>query len=101
LHLSFFLRSSVVQPGNNQGIILPHDVVVTNIALGDEIADESSRTTVKLAYIGLPRQEDSEDEGEDEGDDEESKSGGEGEIETTVLCSLTPGKVCCSMLWLR
>lgn len=57
------------------------------MALGDELADEKGRTSVKLTYQapGAPDEDD-----EDEEDEEEEG----GEPVTTVLCSLTPGKVC-------
>ena len=72
-------------PDDNPKVVeLEGDVVITNIALGEKIADEKSRTTVKLSYIGPNAFEESEDE---EDDDENDK------LETSVLCSLTPGKV--------
>lgn len=53
------------------------------MALGDELADDNGRTSVKLTY-----QTPSPDDDEDEEDEEEG-----GDPVTTVLCSLTPGKV--------
>lgn len=61
------------------------DLHVTNVALGEEIADPNGRTVLKLVYSrGLF--DDDEDDEEDENEDEEKQV-------TTVLCSLTPGKV--------
>jgi FK506-binding nuclear protein len=65
------------------------DLRITNIALGDELADESGRTSVKLTYQTPIKIE--EDEIEDE--DEESPE----PLSTTVLGSLTPGKVCVTL----
>jgi FK506-binding nuclear protein len=59
------------------------DLRITNIALGDELADASGRTSVKLTYQ-TPIKLDDEDD-----DDEESVE----PLSTTVLGSLTPGKV--------
>lgn len=59
---------------------------ITNIALGDVLADQKGRTTVKLIYLPPSAPENDEDDGEE---DEE----GTGEPVATVLCSLTPGKV--------
>ena len=65
---------------------------ITNIALGEELADESARTTVKLMYRTPAPGEDSDEE--DEEDEDEEKEDEDAEIETTVLCSLIPSKVC-------
>lgn len=86
-------RSVCVQPGEDgvAAVTPPADIRITNIALSDQIADESGRTTVKLNYI-IPSADDSEEEDEeDEEDDEDEKPP---RMMTTVLCSLTPGKVC-------
>ena len=56
---------------------------VTNASYGEEIADENSRSVVKLSYAGLAPQ------GDDDDEDEELRL----EDVTTVLCALTPGKV--------
>ncbi|KAI0032463.1 hypothetical protein K488DRAFT_78473 [Vararia minispora EC-137] len=78
--------SFTLKPGEPQSLVPPHDVVITNIALGDELEDQNSRTTVKLSYLS-PVNVDGDDEEEDE------DSAGGGTIENTVLCSLTPGKI--------
>ena len=62
------------------------DLRITNIALGDELADASGRTSVKLTYQTPIKLDDNDEE------DEESAE----PISTTVLGSLTPGKV-----WMR
>lgn len=58
--------------------------------MGEELTDESGRTTVKLIYRP-PIARDSDDEDEDEDDDESDPSK---DLSVTVLCSLTPGKAC-------
>lgn len=80
-------RSVAVAPGEPVPVVPPGDVRITNIALGEELADESARTTVKLMYRTPGASEES-DEEDDEEDEEEDV-----EIETTVLCSLIPSKV--------
>ena len=61
------------------------------MALGEELASESARTTIKLMYR-TPGASEENDEDEEEDEDEE-KEKEDAEIETTVLCSLIPGKV--------
>jgi FK506-binding nuclear protein len=56
------------------------DLRITNIALGDELSDASGRTSVKLTYQTPVKIDD---------DDAESPD----PLSTTVLGSLTPGKV--------
>ncbi|PSS18910.1 hypothetical protein PHLCEN_2v3170 [Hermanssonia centrifuga] len=80
------LWSLVLSPGEAQSITPPTDVRITNIALGDVLADQKGRTTVKLIYLPPSAPENDEDDGEE---DEE----GAGEPVATVLCSLTPGKI--------
>ncbi|KAI0340886.1 hypothetical protein BDW22DRAFT_1359722 [Trametopsis cervina] len=75
-----------LKPGQTESFTPPGDLRITNVALGDELADENGRTSVKLTYQapGAPiDDDDDEDEDEEEG----------GEPVTTVLCSLTPGKI--------
>ena len=62
-----------------------------NAALGDEIQDEASRSSLKMIYSG-PSAGDSDDEDEDEDEEDDEKLA----PTATVLCSLTPGKV---MIW--
>ncbi|VDC01630.1 unnamed protein product [Peniophora sp. CBMAI 1063] len=78
-----------VEPGEPIEFAPEGDLVITNAALGDELADESSRTSLKLRYL-LPsatEESDSEDEKDEEEDEDEPV------IMETVLCSLTPGKI--------
>ena len=81
-------RSKTIQPGEPTEIGPVADLRITNVALGDEVADEKSRTTVKIHYRPPGSQDDSDEEDEDE---DEEKSGAE--LETAILCSLTYGKV--------
>ena len=69
---------------------VPNDLRITNIALGAELADESGRTSVKLTYEPPKPSHDSDDEEAEEDEDEDDDD----EPVTTVLCSLTPSKVC-------
>lgn len=85
-----FCRSITATPGEPSVISPPSDIRITNIALGEEITDENSRTTIKLVYR---RPGSDEPDSEDEEDDEEEENDNS-ELSTTVLCSLTPGKVC-------
>lgn len=95
------LRSLAVIPGDPTVINPPSDVRITNIALGDELEDASGRTTLKLSYRPAGAGEDSDSEDEDEDEDEADKSEDAPTIETTVLGSLTPGKVCIAYTRLR
>lgn len=77
----------MVKPGQPVSVVPQGDLVVTNAALGAELADPSGRTSVKLTYIRPVKVSDVEDEEEnDEEDDEDAQ------VET-VLCSFTPAKV--------
>lgn len=69
----------------------PADVRITGMALGDKLEDAHGRTSVKLCYQGPGPEEDPEDE-ENKGEDEDDED--DGALMTTVLGSLTPGKVC-------
>lgn len=59
------------------------DLRITNVALGDVLKDASGRTTVKLTYNTLVKLD------EDDEDEEDVPE----PLSTTVLCSLTGGKV--------
>jgi len=74
----------VVKPGKPVSVLPPADLVITNAALGTELADPLGRTSLKLTYMRPVREHDEEDEDEDEDD-------GAAHVET-VLCSLTPEK---------
>jgi FK506-binding nuclear protein len=79
------LWSTVVKPGQALSVIPQGDLVITNAALGAELADPSGRTSVKLTYM-RPVKVTDDDEDDEEKDDEDVQ------VET-VLCSLTPGKI--------
>lgn len=73
-----------MQPGVEPEEFAPQaDLRLTNVALGDELADENGRTVVKLIHL-QPVAPDTDDE-----DDVELRQ----EAVETVLCSLIPGKV--------
>ncbi|KAI0633471.1 hypothetical protein C8Q77DRAFT_1115145 [Trametes polyzona] len=86
--VSVALWSAVATPGEPTVISPASDIRITNIALGDELADESGRTVVKLSY----RRPGSDEPDSDEEEEEEEKNDNE-ELATTALCSLTPGKI--------
>lgn len=77
----------MLAPGKAEVIVPQGDLQIKNAALPDELQDNAARTSVKLTYQSLAAL----DEDEDEDDDEEDEP--EGVVVTTVLCSLTPGKV--------
>jgi len=81
--------SIAIRPGEPEPVIPQADVRITNVALGDELQDETGRTTVKLIYA-RPVEVDG-DDGEDDEDDEEDEN--KSSLATTVLCSLIPGKI--------
>ncbi|KAI0644740.1 hypothetical protein C8Q79DRAFT_1001987 [Trametes meyenii] len=89
--ISVALWSLTATPGEPSVISPPGDIRITNIALGDQLADENGRTTVKLVYRRPGADEPDSDE-EDEDEDEE-KENDNAELTSTVLCSLTPGKI--------
>ena len=61
-----------VSPGEPAVIAPPADLRITNVALGDELEDENSRTSVKLTYRGPGGSEDS-DEDEEEAEEEQKR----------------------------
>lgn len=65
---------------------------ITNIAFGEEISDANSRTVVKLTFESLTSGLDDDEDDDDEEKEPKSDDADE-RIATTVLCSLTPGKV--------
>lgn len=71
-------------------VIPQGDLVITNAALGTELADSTGRTSVKLTYMRPVKiaSEDEDDEEIEDGKDEDEDA----QVET-VLCSFTPGKV--------
>lgn len=81
-----YLRSLPVPPGKPVVFSPASDLRITNVALGHELADKSGRTTLQLTYP-TPVKVDDDDSDDDAPNDIPPMS-------TTVLCSLTPGKVC-------
>jgi len=81
-----------VEPGQTLPLVPLSDLRITNVALGETLADENGRTSVKLIYIG-PSGEEKDDEEEDDGADEDEDKPGSEEAISTVLCSLTGGKI--------
>jgi FK506-binding nuclear protein len=79
-----FLRSIVLTPGQKETIVPQADLQIKNAALGEQLSDGSGRTTVKLTYQNPAVHDDEVDELDEETPEAEM---------TTVLCSLTAGKV--------
>ncbi|KAA1472844.1 hypothetical protein DENSPDRAFT_930576 [Dentipellis sp. KUC8613] len=82
--VSVAVWSVAVNPGEPYSVVPQADIRITNVALGDELQDETGRTSVKLIYNrpGV---------GADE--DEEEDDAPEDSLTMTVLCSLIPGKI--------
>ncbi|KDQ57762.1 hypothetical protein JAAARDRAFT_35450 [Jaapia argillacea MUCL 33604] len=76
--------SVALKPGQAEAVIPQGDLRITNVALGDELVDESGRTSVKFIYQ-TPVKMDSDDEDEENAEVDP--------LSTTILCSLTPGKI--------
>ncbi|EGO00031.1 hypothetical protein SERLA73DRAFT_180409 [Serpula lacrymans var. lacrymans S7.3] len=73
--------SVILESGKKQLVVPQSDLRITNAALGAELADGTGRTSIKLVYntpIAL-----------DDDDDEEDAP----PQSTTILCSLTAGKI--------
>lgn len=83
------LRSIALQPGEPVEVAPPADLKISNAALGVELTDENSRSSIRLIYFG-PRASDASEDDEEDDEEEGSESG---EPVATVLCSLTPGRV--------
>ncbi|KAJ7251546.1 hypothetical protein B0H12DRAFT_1234176 [Mycena haematopus] len=71
--------SCTVEPKKGSTVTPPAAIRITNIALGDVLADSSARTTLKLTYNGAIEEEDQ---------TEPPKT-------STFICALTPGKASC------
>ncbi|KAF8840507.1 FKBP-like protein [Paxillus ammoniavirescens] len=80
--------SIVINPGKEEVIVPQGDLQIKNAALPDVLTDGSGRTTVKLTYLNLASPDT-----DDEDDDDDEDAHPEGDAVTTVLCSLTPGKI--------
>lgn len=81
-------RSVVVEPGKKTTFTAQADIRLTNATLDANLVDEKSRTSVKLIYETPSRI------GEDGELEDEKSETSESAKTTTILCSLTPGKVC-------
>jgi FK506-binding nuclear protein len=79
----YLYRSITLEGGEEKQVELPAHVQITNISFGEDLADATGRTVVKLTYSVPHSSEDDDDE------DEEDLL----PRLTTVLCALTPGKV--------
>lgn len=75
-------RTQELEPGKSYTVDVPRDIRITNAALGDELADASGRSVVKVTIT----EHDSDSDSEDEEDDDEPS----GPVKT-VLCSLRAG----------
>ena len=89
------LRSSELTPGKEEVIVPVEDLKISNVALGDTLVDPNGRSTVKITYTApIFSNDEDEDEDEDKDEDEDVE---EGKVDlkevTTVLCSLSAGKV--------
>jgi len=78
--------SIALEGGEEKPVVLPTHVQITNISFGEDLADATGRTVVKLTY-SLPHASDDDDD-----DDDDEDEGALARI-TTVLCALTPGKI--------
>lgn len=74
----------MLTPGQKETIVPQADLQIKNAALGEILSDGSGRTTVKLTYINPATIDDEEEDEVDQPSPAEM---------TTVLCSLTAGKV--------
>ncbi|KIK09163.1 hypothetical protein K443DRAFT_671656 [Laccaria amethystina LaAM-08-1] len=83
MSIAIGLWSLALQSGKPEPVIPQADVRITNVALGEELKDVTGRTVIKFSFEN-PIQMDDEDE-----DEEEPTPA----ISTTVLCSLTAGKI--------
>ncbi|KAK7472761.1 peptidylprolyl isomerase fpr3 [Stygiomarasmius scandens] len=76
--------SQELTPGKPAEISPAYDIKITNVALGDVLADENGRTTIKVVYQKISPPSD---------DDDEDIENDDGTPTTTVVCSLTPSKI--------
>ncbi|KAJ3820143.1 hypothetical protein F5880DRAFT_1625331 [Lentinula raphanica] len=84
-----------LEGGTTVEVFPPWDLKITNVALGDVLADANERTTFKLTIPVLSQ--DSFEDDEDEDDDEDEKNAGP-KAQTITICSLTAGKIEQSMV---
>lgn len=89
-----------MEGGKDRVFQTPTPVQITNVAFGEEISDANSRTVVKLTFESLTSGLDDDDD-DDEEEKEPKSDDADERIATTVLCSLTPGKVYKKNIFLR
>ncbi|KAF9565519.1 hypothetical protein CPC08DRAFT_815290 [Agrocybe pediades] len=77
----------VVEGGKEKAVHLPADLQITNVSFDEEIADPAGRSVVKMKFVPVNTLT---YDDEDEEEEEEEK---ETEMDTTILCALTPGKI--------
>ena len=85
-----WLRHVVLEGGKERIVQTPASIQITNICYGEKIVDTNSRDVVKLSFESLGLNADEEEEEEKEGADGDDIP----TLDTTVLCALSPGKVC-------
>jgi FK506-binding nuclear protein len=85
-------RSIALKPSEASEIVPQGDLKITQVALGDELADASARNSIKITYLNREILDD-DDEDEDEEDENSQAQNKKEAMTTTVLCSLTAGKV--------
>jgi len=77
--------SITLEGGEEKSVELPTHVQITNISFGEDLAEKTGRTAVKLTYSVSHTSDDDDDDDENEDEDASVRC-------TTVLCILTPGK---------
>lgn len=77
-------RSRELAPGEPVEFVPDVDIKLSNAALGVEVNDQSSRSSVRLVYRAPAYEDDANEESNEE----------DVVPEATILCSLTPGRVC-------
>ncbi|KAF7306153.1 Peptidylprolyl isomerase [Mycena chlorophos] len=77
--------SAVIEPKKKLELVPPANIRLTNVALGDSLQDSTARTTLKLTHDQPAPVEDDDEEADSE-DLTMKKT-------TTVLCSLSGGKI--------
>ena len=90
--LTLICRSVEVKPGQEVKFNPGTSLRITNAALGEELENETARSTIKLTYDHLNTGDDDEDDEDENDNDEDDEKVGMVQ-KKTILCSLTPGKV--------
>lgn len=86
-------RSISLAPSQSSEVIPQRDIRITQVALGDELADASARNSIKISYMNRANFDGDGDDDDDDDDEEGAAKKLEDALTTTVLCSLTAGKV--------